>query len=189
MSDNKISLTSEREIRIFTDPLRQRLLAQMEILGIPVTAKKLADALGITPSSAKHHLLQLQSIGLVEVDHLETIRGIVATFYRRTGREIYLHAEVPGLEREKALAMENDLRMVQEGFWQSIDASRTAGQPLPWGTTDRSGVLHLTREEMDELQAVINTYLEAHHAPKPGTHPIRFAMLCYDAGGRDDEVR
>lgn len=182
MSDQGISLTSEREIRIFTDPLRQRLLAQMEILGEPVTAKKLADALQITPSSAKHHLLQLQSIGLVEVDHQETIRGIIATFYRRTGREIYLHAEVPGLEREKALAMENDLRMVQEGFWQSIATNRAVGQPVPWGTTDHSGVVHLTRQEMEELQQRIAAFLQAHTHPGPGTHPIRFAMLCYDAG-------
>lgn len=184
MSDNKISLTTEREIRIFTDPLRQRLLAQMEIQGVPVTAKKLADALHITPSSAKHHLLKLQSIGLVEVDHQETIRGIVATFYRRTGREIYLHAEVSGLEQEKALAMENDLRMVQEGFWQSIADSRAAGLPLPWGTSDRSGVVHLTPAEMEELQQQIAAFLQAHAEPGPGTHPIRFAMLCYDAGER-----
>ncbi len=57
----------------------------MSKAGKPVTAKKImADRLGITPSSAQHHMKQLMSIGLIEADHHELINGIKANFMRLT---------------------------------------------------------------------------------------------------------
>ncbi len=43
----------------------------------------LSDALGMTPSSAKHHVARLVELQVVEVDHTELIHGITATYYRK----------------------------------------------------------------------------------------------------------
>ncbi len=64
-----VKLATEKELRIFMFPLRQKILRTMHLLGEPTTAKHIADTLGISPSSARHHLIRLQEIGLVEHDH------------------------------------------------------------------------------------------------------------------------
>lgn len=54
----------------------------MQIIGEPVTAKNIADRLGITPSSTKHHLEKLELIGLVELSHTKLINGIAAKYIK-----------------------------------------------------------------------------------------------------------
>lgn len=64
--DDMLILSDEKSVGIFMHPLRQRMLEKMMILAEPVTSKHLADELGIAPSSARHHMLKLESIGVVE---------------------------------------------------------------------------------------------------------------------------
>ena len=78
-----IRLESENQLRIYALPLRQKIIRTMQVLGRPATAKQIADTLMISPSSARHHLLKLQEIGLVEHDHYEFINGIKADYVRR----------------------------------------------------------------------------------------------------------
>ena len=80
-----IVLDNEKKLRIYTLPLRQRIMRKMSISGVPMTAKQIADLLEITPSSAQHHMKQLMSIGLIEADHHEMINGIKANYMRACG--------------------------------------------------------------------------------------------------------
>src|SRR5690554_636852 len=88
MNDDFIYLSSEKQLRIFMLPLRQKILKTMFLNGRPMTAKQISDQLSITPSSAKHHLLKLQEISLVTPDHQELINGITARYYRTTGKHV-----------------------------------------------------------------------------------------------------
>ncbi|HHX09742.1 MAG TPA: winged helix-turn-helix transcriptional regulator [Chloroflexi bacterium] len=58
MNDDFVCLTTEKQIRIFMFPLRQKILKLMYQTGKPMTAKQISDQLAISPSSAKHHLLK-----------------------------------------------------------------------------------------------------------------------------------
>lgn len=204
MTENEkmICLTTERELRIFMDPLRQRILECMEIAGVPMTAKKLADTLGIAPSSAKHHLNRLESIGVVLEDHKETIHGIVATFYRMTDKNVGLDSEHQGLWEEKRLIMENQCRMVQNGFFNAMcrqdetlrqlsKAERAVWQDEnALGTRFEAGVVHLTPAQLQQVNELIQKWTAIGHTSADDTIPVRYCFISYEAEadvGHDDE--
>jgi len=192
-TEKTICLTTERELRIFMDPLRQRILACMELAGTPMTAKKLADTLGIAPSSAKHHLGRLESIGVVLRDHQETIRGIVATFYRMTEKEVAFDGVREGLWDQQRLLLENRSRMVQSGFDRAMTRDAEILRRLPedqralWrashglGTRFEAGVLHLTPEQLRQMDGLIRMWTAANRSPAPGTVPVRYCLVSYEA--------
>ena len=49
-------LHTAEELKIFVNPQRMRLVNLLETMGEPATAKMLADRLGISASSVKHHM-------------------------------------------------------------------------------------------------------------------------------------
>lgn len=179
VTEQKICLTTEKELRIFMDPLRQRVLECMESAGAPMTAKKIADALHIAPSSAGHHLRQLASIGVVLEDHRETVHGIVATFYRLTDKNVGFDSGHTGLWNEKQLLLENRSRMVQDGFFKAVRGADTAQKAEAPGTHFDVGVAHLTPAQMQQMDALLRQWAAQHRAPGPGTVPVRYCLVSY----------
>ena len=76
-----VELETEKEMRIYMHPLRQRILDLLARNPNGMSAKKVADALQIAPSSAGHHLRALQDICLVEEIRTEKIHGFEAKIY------------------------------------------------------------------------------------------------------------
>lgn len=116
MEPKVIKLTTEKELKIFMDPVRQRLLRTMRILGKPMTTKGLADELGMTPASAKHHLAQLEQIGLIEFDHSEVIHGITARYYRLADVDVSLGMDQNAYLEECEVIAENQVMSVLRSF-------------------------------------------------------------------------
>lgn len=183
--DDMLILSDEKDVAIFMHPLRQRMLEKMMILAELVTSKRLADELGIAPSSARHHMLKLESIGVVEKDHQELIHGILATYYRLTDKCISLDVCNTGLWDPTRLLLEENARQVREGalkMMQEWQQSPSQDWNDAWGLMETNGVIHLTRQEALELRDMIGDYLQKHSQPRPGTAPIRFDMISYRAG-------
>lgn len=183
--EDMLILSDEKSVGIFMHPLRQRMLEKMMILAEPVTSKHLADELGIAPSFARHHMLKLESIGVVEKDHQELIHGILATYYRLTDKCISLDVCNTGLWDPTRLLLEENARQVREGALKMMkDWQQSPSQDWndAWGLMETNGVIHLTREEALELRDRIGEYLQKHSQPRPGTAPIRFDMISYRAG-------
>ena len=59
MKEKTIYIQTEKELRTYMHPLRQQILFELSLRPQGMTAKQLADALGIAPSSAGHHLGKL----------------------------------------------------------------------------------------------------------------------------------
>jgi DNA-binding transcriptional ArsR family regulator len=120
-----IHLESEEQLRIFSLPLRQRILREMQKAGRPVTAKQIADRLNITPSSAQHHLKKLESIGLVEQDHIESINGIQARFMRVSDVMVSIGQQ---MRDETSLArdalVKSHLLEAYDGFQRVVETAR-----------------------------------------------------------------
>ena len=183
--DDMLVLSDEKDVSIFMHPLRQRMLEKMMILAEPVTSKRLADELGIAPSSARHHMLKLESIGVVEKGHQELIHGILATYYRMTDKCISLNVCNTGLWDPTRLLLEENARQVREGalkMMKSWQESPSQDWDDAWGLLETNGVIHLTRQEALELRNLIGDYLHEHSQPCPGTAPIRFDVISYRAG-------
>ena len=64
MKEKTIYIQTEKELRTYMHPLRQQILFELSLRPQGMTAKQLADALGIAPSSAGHHLGKLEQMGL-----------------------------------------------------------------------------------------------------------------------------
>lgn len=188
--DDMLILSDEKSVGIFLHPLRQRMLERMMILAEPVTSKKLADELGIAPSSARHHMQKLESIGVVEKDHQQLIHGILATYYRLTDKCISLDVCNTGLWDPTRRLLEENARQVREGALKMMkDWQESASQNWDdaWGLVETNGVIHLTREETITLRDLIGDYLQQHSQPRPGTAPIRFDLISYRAGEVKDD--
>lgn len=187
--DHVLVLTGEAALKIFINPTRMRIVEEMSLHPAPITPKALADRLGLSPSSAKHHLMKLASIGVVLLDHQEMIHGIQASFYRLTDKTISLNAADPAARKFAAIAMRTNAARVQQGLFDSLARWQEAGaqEQDRWGMLDTDGVIHLTKEEAEDLEAEIYAFVAAHTAPRPGTAPIRYNLMAYRARANGDD--
>ncbi len=174
-----ICIQSEQELRILMLPLRQRMLKAMRRAGRPMTAKELSVALGITPSSAAHHLKKLQSLGIVALDHSELIHGIQAHYMRLVPATISLFSQnEAGLDCVEA-TVQNIVSSALNGFLEAMrPAWESKGQTIDSEKGDiMSGVVHLTQAEVDELDALLRRFFEQHDQCREGTHPWDYLVM------------
>ncbi len=160
-----IRLETEEQLRIYMLPLRQKIMRTLRILGRPVTAKYVSDQLDIAPSSARHHLLQLQKIGLVEHDHFELINGIRAEYLRCTDVTVSIgtatNDELSG-EREALTA--NLLNEITMQFQADLPRQRKLLEENPnlFLGDLLAGIVHLRREDAKQFHEMVRTFLENH---------------------------
>ena len=181
-SIKKIRLSGEKELRVFMLPLRQDILRLLQVHAKPMTAKQVADTLNITPSSAKHHLLKLCSIGLVEEDHTELIHGITARYYRRVTAEVSIGTEISSdPSHGKRVAVVRALvEKILDGFFRYVVLPEQKSVPEYDGDV-YTGVAHLTPKEASELDALLTEFFAKHETPREGTLPYEYAIVAYPA--------
>ena len=113
--DHVLVLTGEAALKIFINPTRMRIVEEMSLHPAPITPKALADRLGLSPSSAKHHLMKLASIGVVLLDHQEMIHGIQASFLPPDRQNDQPECGRPRRAEVCAIAMRTNAARVQQG--------------------------------------------------------------------------
>ncbi|MBZ2175559.1 helix-turn-helix domain-containing protein [Schnuerera sp. xch1] len=184
MNNNKIILKTEKELKIFMSPIRQKIIKQMEIEGKPITSKHIADKLNISPSSAQHHIKQLQEIGIIEFDHSEIINGIRAKYLKLTEKTVSIGGYI-----DDDLALDRDAiakNMLFETY-NNYQALITEKRPIIIEEYNKgnkvvdllSGVVHLTTEDANELYDIINQFINNHSKASTDTHPFEFALIAF----------
>ena len=174
-----IILETERQLRIYMLPLRQRILRMMHVLGKPVTSKQLADLLELAPSSARHHLARLREIGLVEHDHHEMINGIRAEYVRLTDVVVSI-----GADRSDALGAQREsisrslLDSVRERYLTAVrshsDHSQFSGDML-------TGIAHLRPADAQKLYQLVRSFVEAHaQVTEPESSAWEYAFILFN---------
>ncbi len=114
-----LTIKTRKELDIFMNPQRQRLLKCMSIHGAPMTPKQISDILGISPSSVTYHIKKLLELGLIELSHTEMIHGITARFYKRIPVEVNLGAGIQNdLQMEKEALCDYMINDSYQGFKQ-----------------------------------------------------------------------
>lgn len=181
-----ISLSSREELKIYMSPQRQQLLRAMRIAGKPMTGKALADNLGISASSAAHHISKLTELGIVEEDHTETINGILARYFRLADVTVNIGQQLDdGFAGERTALIQNMLLGALNGMKKGLEWAKRNGIPNEslgdYGDCI-SGVMHLKPEEARELLKLIREYLDNHEKHEEGTQPWEFALILYNSG-------
>ncbi len=179
MTRKEIKLASEKELKIFMDPIRQRVLRAMEIAG-PMTSKRIADELGMTPASAKHHLTQLESIGLVELDHTEMIHGITAKYYRAVEADIKLGMGENKYLTEQIIITENQVMSVFKNFTNNVISRGPNDQSTLPGDCN-TGVVHLTQQQYQEFNEYVQNFYQKYQVPSQGTKAYEVALIYCEA--------
>jgi DNA-binding transcriptional ArsR family regulator len=181
-----ISLSTKEELSIFMSPQRQQLLRAMRLFGRPVTAKALADKLGISASSASHHISKLMHLGIIEPDHTEVINGIIARFFRLADVTVNIGQQLTdGLAGERTALVQNILLNALDGMNQCLERAKQLGIPserLQEHGDFLSGVAYLSPEDAERLLKLIRDFLETHKAPSDNTQPWEYALILYDSG-------
>lgn len=188
---NFIVLKTDKELKILMSPMRQKIIRLMRREGRPVTAKHIADKLNISPSSAQHHVKQLQQVGIIEFDHNEIINGITARYLRLSDKTISIGQDInDDLSSERDILARNILSNTYSEYQKLVTSKRKElideykkGNKM---ADQLSGVVHLTTEEANELYDIIEDFIKKHSNASDNTHPFEYALLAFRAD-LDDE--
>lgn len=183
-----IYLETEKDLRVYLHPLRQKILSVLERNPEGMSAKQIADTLGIAPSSAGHHLQTLEQAGLVELDRIEIIHGFRAKLYRNTAVTVSVgHFSTKG-RLQAALVQEK----IAENTHRLLDAMEiTEGKEAPFLPRFSQGVVYSTPEEMLEFSNQVLAFFEAHKNPEEGKEGFEMTFFHYptEAADRGEQQR
>ena len=195
-----VVLSGKRELDIFINPQRQRLLRELTLAGEPMTPKQLSGRLGISASAVQHHIQKLCSLGVVAQSHTERIRGITAHYYQALPVTVRVGYGVEqGYENQRLTLLQNGVNNVLQGFdryLQGEAATRAqSGTPNPDADMQAEthaensatgdvlwGVSRLTQEEARTVMALIRDFLQAHETPAPDRQAWEYALIAYPVG-------
>ena len=104
----EILLADKRALDIHMNPRRQQILRVLALASAPMTPKQLSVAVGISASCVQHHVKQLPELGVIELDHVQKINAIDATYYRPVAATISFAMKQDGVSD-----IENRLLMTQ----------------------------------------------------------------------------
>lgn len=175
-----LNITTEKELRTYMHPLRQKILFELSIHPEGRTAKQLADVLGVAPSSTGHHLTELEKLGLVELDHTEVIHGFTARFYRAADVEVIIRPQAATRSIHQTM-LENEMservaHLSELGAWtQELELPDS-----PLRNSLRSGVVYLTEAQARELETALIEMLERYDRPQADAHAYEFSFLTAD---------
>ena len=177
-----IVLSGKRELDIYMNPQRQNMIRCMQIAGVPMTPKQLSNQIGVSASSVQHHLLQLIALGLVELDHTESIHGITASYYRILPKTVQIGSLAnDGLSHQRLALMQAHIARIFSGYTNYCLANpQAAAGPEQFGDM-LTGISHLAPAEATELYGMIRAFLAAHEESDSGTTPWEYALIAYPA--------
>lgn len=184
MNKQIISLSKLEDLKVFMSPVRQKLLRCMKVNGHPMTTKAVADALDISPSSAKHHITKLENLGIVELSHTELINGIKARYYKPAEVFVNIGSQLEDdLSSERRIIVQNLINSTLEGL-QSVRELDVPQDELQNLGDFVHGVVHLTPEDSKKLFKMMQDFIDTHETKSEGTEPWEYALVFYNAGAK-----
>lgn len=182
-----VKLNTRDELNIYMNPMRQQLLRQLNISNVPMTPKMLADKLQISASGVQHHIKKLISLGLIELDHKEMIRGITASYYIPTQVTVQIGLEkVDDYTSQREIIMQDSIARIYDGFRNQmkkrIDITTEGDiENLQKLGDAMTGVVHLNKQESDELMKMITDFIDTHAKSSTNSSPWEYAIVLYNA--------
>lgn len=174
-----ITLTTHKQLDIFMNPQRQRLLKALDITGRPMTSKELSDMLGISASSVSHHIKKLEQLGVVELDHTESIHGIQAKFYGKVPVSVSLGGDRDDdLKAERGVLADYIMTDIWNGLKKNMEEAEDKTSVMNTGDFF-SGIVHLRKEDAQKLYQLILDYTQDHSTPGEDTVPWEYGLAVF----------
>ena len=142
-----ITLKTMQEIKIISNPIRMRVLKNYYAIGKPATVKQMAGFMGEVPANIHYHVKKLLEINVLELDHTESVNGIIAKFYVPAAKTIKIDDEnsaiSDGYINEKEIIVSNIFDDGKKEFVKSLRAHQD---------DEEKGTLFASTIEMSESQ-------------------------------------
>lgn len=182
----RVTLITKKELDIYMNPTRQQLLRQLSIANVPMTPKMLADKLQISASGVQHHIKKLMLLGLIELDHTELINGITASFYKPAQVMVQVGlTQSDAFAEQRKVLIQDSIAQVYDGFQKqmkkriSLQGDKDPYSLKKWGDI-MSGVVHLNRQQSNDLMRLITEYIDRHAVPTAESSPWEYAIILYN---------
>jgi DNA-binding transcriptional regulator GbsR (MarR family) len=167
--DEKVRLIqTEKEIKIFSDPYRLKIIKTYQRNKKPMTVKNVADDMGEVPANVHYHVKKLLSINILELDHIEVVNGINAKYYKLVNDEFHIDFSNVNnsVEYEKSIShVESIMEKILDEFKQNF--SQLAKEKKDKNTKDEtlngmflSPSIYLSAEESKAFKKDLNELIE-----------------------------
>lgn len=192
---NKKTLYTDKEVRIFADPYRSRIMEVFFIhKGKSFTSKQIADMMGEAPSKVNYHIKKLVSIDVLHIDHTEKINGITASFYILPYDAIVLDKEsvTNSLFRKSAKNFRFANYHIHKGrFENHLDIGLQLADEDPekdkFHFESTNFKLYIKEEEFQEVSKRMFDVLRPYMEPKENTNEYNVLMANIKTKSQPDE--
>ena len=146
------------QLQVMADPLRYRII---KLLDRPRTGAQIARALDLPRSRAHYHLKQLETAGLVTVDHLDASSGIVEKYYVCVARFFSFTRLLPAAAEGDPVVTAASYKAVADFLNATLEVSRDMVARRPLDLSADAGIwmeksVVTTRARMAEIRARIS---------------------------------
>lgn len=174
-------LCSLEEVKALSEPYRFKILNCFYEINKPATVKQIADKLGEVPANIHYHVKKLEKFNIIELDHTEEIRGIIAKYYKPTAERFEIKCTEDIDRTAKTLMLGETQRMLSKLYDDSketflnqlIENSSLKQGDKRTGTITVEDVF-LTEEEAIEFTKYINDFLNRHKALEAASKKIKY---------------
>jgi putative molybdopterin biosynthesis protein len=176
------TLQSLKVFKVLGDPRRVEILQLL--MDNPATLSQLGRAMDMYAAKVRHHLKQLEDVGLVEFVFSREVRGFVEKYYQATARAYFVNCAVlpqPGKQGSVFALGSHDLALELLADHLGQDASTPSLVALPVGSLDglialRQGFCQLTGCHLfDPVGGEYNTSYVRHLFPGQLMHVVTLA--------------
>ncbi len=176
------TLYSLEIIKVLGDPRRVEILQLL--MAEPATLSQLGRAMNIHPAKVRHHLKQLEDVGLVEFVRSQEVRGFVEKYYQATAQAYFVNYAVlpqPGKQGTIFALGSHDLALELLADHLGQNSATPNLVALPVGSLDglialRQGFCQLTGCHLfDPVGGEYNTSYVRHLFPGQPMHVVTLA--------------
>jgi len=166
-------ITNIEHIKIIMNQKRRDVLQVLRTANKPMTAKQIADVLGVNPATISFHTNKLCDIGILNVASTKVIHGIVAKYLEPAAAQFIIITN----ESEPAAAdyIKNNLAQEAESIFEKAKQNFLKNCMMTKAMLNKLSYneLYMTFDELKEFNLLINNFVNNH------SQPVKSDQICF----------
>jgi len=163
---------------------RRRLIILQLLMEKPASLSDLGAILNVTPARVRHHLVQLEAAGFVELVNSRQVRGFTEKYYQATAQTYWLNLMLtpePPQQGRLVIFGSHDPALEMLAGWMKADPTTPDMLAVPVGSLDglialRQGFSHMAGCHLfDPIGGEYNTSYVRHFFPGQPMHIMTLA--------------
>lgn len=153
-----LCIENAEHVKILMDRKRLEVLRVLRENNKPMTAKQIADALGLKPATVSFHTSKLCSIGVLHIVRTEIVNGIIAKFLEPTAHHFKIIAKdevtTSLVSQQMAESAENMYNNAKDLYVENMQKNKMS--PKRISLCD----VYLTKDEFTKINEMIDRFIQ-----------------------------